>query len=178
MEIQRGAGRICLAPPISDHRPRVKMDHHCDFAKAGLLFRSMVEQFYRDVGYALSPSEKSAVVVATIEDAVVGILRIVEESETGSGQSALVLRGMFVREEFRNLGIGSRMLGYFVGILEGRYSERSCYCVVPNTPKHLRFYDRAGFAPIELPGIPAFLQERVREYDTKWKRLHTVLCRS
>jgi GNAT superfamily N-acetyltransferase len=178
MKILRGVGRICLAPPVNDHKPRVKIDHHYDFLRSGLLLRSLVEQFYKDVGYAFSPGTKDAVVVATIEDVVVGVLRIGEESEASSDQSTLVLRGMCVHKDFRNQGIGSRMLGYLVGILEGIYSERSCYCVVPNTPKHLKFYERAGFFPIELPGAPVFLQKRIREYDAKRKISNVLLHRS
>jgi GNAT superfamily N-acetyltransferase len=179
MAVYRVPGRIggmCLIPLRHSKLPRISLGH-APFGKIDIALQLRIEKFYKDVEYHGSPSDEDIIIVASLVERIIGLIRIAEEHSMESTQQALILRGMMVHELFRNRGTGSRMLGYMVGLLEGLYSGRPCFCVVPNTPEHLRFYERAEFRLIESHEAPTFLQARAEEYRETFGRPFSILRR-
>jgi GNAT superfamily N-acetyltransferase len=109
-----------------------------------------VTRFYRanDCSAAVAPGD--CMLIAQEENEIVGVVRICEED------SAVALRGMYVKPELQRRGLGSALLreaSQAIGV-------RSCYCV-PYT--HLQaFYSRFGFHTVE-PGRTRGLLRRRRD---------------
>jgi N-acetylglutamate synthase-like GNAT family acetyltransferase len=90
-----------------------------------------------------------------MEGELIGIVRVAPE------QGTLVLRGMRIAEQWRQLGMGTRMLDA-VALWLG---YRKCYCV---PYAHLvRFYGQIGFVEVAPATAPTFLSSRVTEYKRR-----------
>jgi GNAT superfamily N-acetyltransferase len=107
---------------------------------------------YSDWGYGAGIALDDTAWLAEAAGELIGVVRVAPEYGT------LVLRGMRIAEQWRRLGIGSRMLTTVGSWLDGR----KCYCV-PYT--HLvHFYGQIGFVEIATAAAPTFLSSRVTEY--------------
>ena len=92
-----------------------------------------VQSFYLSVGYGggIHPSDR--LLVSSADKLIVAVVRLCTECGT------LVLRGMYVAEDRRGLGIGSRLLESTSAII----GSSECWCI---PYAHLtNFYSRIGF---------------------------------
>lgn len=121
--------------------------------------RARVQSFYLTVGYGVEITPNDRVLVARTGQSIVAAVRLCAEGGT------LVLRGMYVAEERRGLGIGTRLLESSSGVI----GSSECWCV-PYT--HLTdFYSRIGFRVCEGEGIPPFLAERWDRYSASGRKV-------
>ena len=97
-----------------------------------------VISFYRRVRYRGTLNSGDLVVGARVSGRLVGAVRLATEYDL------LVLRGMYVQNEFQRQGIGFGML---VELLR-HLGERECWCI-PYTHLH-GFYSHAGFVKSTL----------------------------
>jgi GNAT superfamily N-acetyltransferase len=110
---------------------------------------------YSEWGYGggITPADTAWLAEAAGE--LIGVVRVAPEHGT------LVLRGMRIAEEWRGLGVGTRMLtavGSWLG-------DRKCYCVPYAHLVH--FYGQIGFVEIDPADAPSFLSSRVAEYKQR-----------
>jgi GNAT superfamily N-acetyltransferase len=113
---------------------------------------SRIAAAYSEWGYGGGIVHSDTAWLAEVAGELIGVVRIASEHGT------LVLRGMRIAEQWRRLGIGTRMLttvGSWLG-------DRECYCV-PYTHS-VRFYGQIGFVEIATAAVPTFLSSRVAEY--------------
>lgn len=121
--------------------------------------RARVESFYLTVGYGVEVTPGDRLLVARSGQSMVAAVRLCAESGT------LVLRGMYVAEERRGLGIGSGLLEFSSGVI----GSSECWCVPYS---HLKdFYSRIGFRECERETTPPFLVERWDRYTASGKRV-------
>lgn len=114
-----------------------------------------VTQFYRTNGYGADVSAGDHVLIAEVEEKIVGVVRVCEEGGT------VVLRGMHVMHELQGRGIGTALLSQAAEAIGGR----SCYCV---PYAHLQsFYSRIGFHMAGPERTPVFLRRRREEYRAR-----------
>jgi len=117
----------------------------------------LVADHYKICGYGGGLAQDDRVFVAVGEQ-IVGAVRICFENGVD------VLRGMYVKPEFQQKGIGASMLAY----LKDHIEMNGCYCL---PYKHLeRFYAKIGFAEISIHNAPAFLAARLEKYLTGGNR--------
>lgn len=113
-------------------------------------------EFYAQRGYAGGIAAADAVLLAERGGELIGIVRLAPE------EGEIVLRGMQVHPSVQRRGIGKQLLAAVVREL----GSRSCYCI---PYAHLReFYGGIGFATVEPPHAPPFLQARVDGYRERW----------
>ncbi len=108
---------------------------------------------YAELGYRRTIDPADTVWLAETTGEAIGIVRAAAE------QGTLVLRGMRVAEHARRQRLGTRMLEAIAEWLE----NRECYCA-PN-PHLMGFYGQIGFAVIEPTAAPAFLAQRLADYQ-------------
>lgn len=60
------------------------------------------------------------------------------------------LESMYVREEFRECGIGTRLVGRFLSWAEERKAQRASVTAYVANERAVRFYKREGFSPKSL----------------------------
>ena len=113
---------------------------------------NLVSEHYRYCGYNGGLTEADLVVIACENQYIIAAVRICFEN----GEK--VLRGMQVKPQYRNKGIGTEILQF----LNERLDLLDCYCL-PFT--HLRnFYSQIEFEEIEISDTPFFLAERLKSY--------------
>lgn len=113
---------------------------------------SQVEAFYDVMKYSGSIRATDLVLVANDGQELIGAARLCEEEEE------LVLRGMYIREDYRRSGLGTEMLHG----LEQLLGSRRCWCVAFS---HLKgFYSQVDFQPADLVEAPRFLRDRLERY--------------
>lgn len=116
---------------------------------------AVVKQFYGVVGYYQELDPQDSVVIATIDDCIVGCCRLCKENE------ASVIRGVQVHPHYRGQGIGSRLLRAVTDLL----GQEECYCL-PFT--YLEdFYGKVGFTRIDEKQAPAWFYERYCHYKNQ-----------
>jgi len=111
-----------------------------------------VEHFHKEVGYSsgLKPSDR--LVVAEVDNALLGAHRLCTEL------GVFVLRGMRVRREVQRQGIGTAMLD----LAQKLVAHQPCYCI---PYRHLScFYGQVGFKEMAPDQAPAFLRQRFELY--------------
>ncbi len=116
-----------------------------------------VQSFYLSIGYGggIHPSDR--LLVSSADKSIVAAVRLCTECGT------LVLRGMYVAEERRGLGIGSRLLESTSAVI----GSSECWCI---PYAHLtNFYSRIGFRVCEGKASPQFLAERWERYTARGK---------
>lgn len=114
---------------------------------------SRVLAVYAALGYLRTIDPADTVWLAETAEEAVGIVRVAAERGT------LVLRGMRVAEYARRQRLGTRMLQAIAEWLQ----DGECYCVP--YPHLVGFYRQVGFAVIDSAAAPAFLAERLANYQ-------------
>ena len=116
-----------------------------------------IMEFYESQGYEGGAKEDDTIFLAYMNGEIVCVVRVVIEWNTA------VLRGMYVKNEFRGFGIGRDVLTALKPFLEKL--DKPCFCI---SKTHLvQFYGLVGFQPIERKIAPSFLQERYNLYLSK-----------
>ncbi|WP_255988663.1 GNAT family N-acetyltransferase [Chitinolyticbacter albus] len=111
-----------------------------------------IRALYAAGGYAGTIAASDKAFVACDGDEVVGVVRLATEHDTA------VLRGMQIRADRRDRGLGRALLAYFAT----QVAERDCYCI---PYQHLLgFYGALGFVELATGAAPAFLVERLAGY--------------
>ncbi|MBI2047518.1 MAG: GNAT family N-acetyltransferase [Parcubacteria group bacterium] len=111
-----------------------------------------VREFYRSQDYNQEINQECKIIVAQIDDEIIGVVRVCPEN------GIRVLRGMQIKPEKQGRGIGSRMLCEIKKLLEGK----DCFAI---PYKHLEeFYGQIGFKKINEKEAPEFLDKRIIEY--------------
>ena len=121
-----------------------------------------VLSFYNRVGYGGGLYPDDRLLVARENRSIVAAVRLCDE------EGFLVLRGMYVAEERRGQGLGSRLLESASSAI----GSSECWCVPYTSLRD--FYSRIGFQKSE--SIPAFLMARCEQY-TESGQLVTVMQR-
>ena len=125
-----------------------------------------IERFYREGSYAAGVQAGDRVVLAESEREVIALVRLVHE------QGVLVLRGMRTRTALQRTGVGTQLLQAAAAAI----GAEPCYCI---PWRHLRdFYARIGFRELEPARAPAFLRERLKEYDAENPGQFCIMLRS
>ena len=118
-----------------------------------------VLSLYERVGYGGVPASDDLVIGARTAHDLVGVVRLATEN------GFLVLRGMYVLDEFQRQGIGLAMLH----AVEEFLGDRECWCIPYS---HLRgFYLRAGFVARPIEAAPDFLAERLKAYTESGRQV-------
>ncbi|MCP4603371.1 MAG: GNAT family N-acetyltransferase [Proteobacteria bacterium] len=110
--------------------------------------------FYRECGYGGSAKPSDDLWVAMHKDQIIGAVRVCRE------QGFLILRGMYIAEEQRRKGIGTKLLKRIK--LE---IHEECYCLP--YAKLERFYSQIGFHRTAYSLLPPFLKARLDGYMRK-----------
>ncbi|MDO8756461.1 MAG: GNAT family N-acetyltransferase [Elusimicrobiota bacterium] len=114
-----------------------------------------VNDLYRRCGYSGNVAQNDIVLLAEIDHAPVGAVRICEEN------GIRVLRGMYLLPAHQRAGIGSALLHRCIPAIK----DRPCYCL---PYAHLAgFYKQIGFSRINGIELPEFLKARLESYREK-----------
>lgn len=111
-----------------------------------------VQAFYLSVEYGGGVQPDDRLLVARADHSIVGAVRLCVE------HGVLVLRGMYVAEERRGLGIGTGLLASTSAAI----GSSECWCI-PYT-RLTDFYSRIGFRVCGGDLAPTFLAERRERY--------------
>lgn len=116
-----------------------------DFAQA--------QDFYDACGYEGAAINKEDIVLLVKSGSrIVGVGRLCRE------HGVLTLRGMQIHTDFRQQGLGSRLLAALVQHMP----HEPCYCLPYD---HLgAFYAQGGFSVVQQAQLPDFLAQRLAEY--------------
>lgn len=134
-----------------------------DKADTGDLGR--IREFYRSRNYNQNIDSECNVIVAQIDKEIIGVARICNENEV------LILRGMQIKPEFQRQGIGTKILDKVKNLLE----DKECFSI---PYEHLEeFYGQIGFRRIDDKEAPAFLQNRIIEYQQKHSDKRFIMIR-
>ena len=123
--------------------------------QVGAKVRMQVNQFYERVGYTGGIQDSDVVCLERQGHAVVGVVKLCKE------EGVLVLRGLFVSEDLRGTGVGTRLLR----AVSKTIGNQECWCI---PYRYLSdFYSTVGFARCRESEAPAFLVERCGKYVSK-----------
>lgn len=136
---------------MTPHREQIEFAETSDVAG--------VQSFYLSVEYDGGVQPGDRMLVARTVHSIVGAVRLCLEHDT------LVLRGMYVAEERRGLGIGTGLLDK----TSASIGSSECWCI-PYT-RLTDFYSRIGFRVCEEGAIPPFLVERWERYTAGGKQV-------
>ena len=120
---------------------------------------SSAEELYSQWGYDWEFNKKEKVLCSFFKGKAIGVVRICKEEQYH------VLRGMFIREQYRRKGVGELMLLQAEPILNQSIS----YCI-PNLYL-IPFYSLISFNRIMPENAPDFLQKRLEVYLLKYPDL-------
>ncbi|MEH2121858.1 GNAT family N-acetyltransferase [Nostoc sp.] len=126
-----------------------------------------IKVFYSHCGYGgdLSTLEEDLILIAQLEEKIVGAVRLCPETRF------FVLRGMQVLAPFQQQGIGTRLLQACTEQLV----DQVCYCI---PWQHLRsFYQQAGFQEVAPVEVPDLLRKRFDNYISRGMNV-VLMCRS
>lgn len=139
------------------------------FKKAsGLEVTSQVNAFLEKNGGHGASRDSDLFFLAMLDGTVVGSVRFCIEESTP------MLRTMMIEEDFRKLGVGSKLLKLFQEYLDAN-SIRDTFCVPYS---HLRaFYSKIGFEPCDESTAPPFLKERIVGYRARNPEKHYALMK-
>nr|WP_314544034.1 GNAT family N-acetyltransferase [uncultured Massilia sp.] len=120
---------------------------------------------YGEGGYRGGVQAQDKVIVATIDGAVVGAVRLCLE------HGVMVLRGMQVGAAFQGRGVGRALLA----ACETALGARPAYCL---PYRHLAgFYGHAAFRAVMADALPDFLRARLAAYLTGGQEV-LAMCRA
>ena len=135
-----------------------------EVALAGSTDLALVEEFYSNVGYGGGLGAADRVLVGRQEESIVAAAKLSPEGDT------LVLRGMYVSEPLRGVGVGATLLER----VSDEIGSSRCWCVPYS---HLRrFYSNIGFTVIPDGEAPGFLLSRRERYRSSGHDV-IVMCR-
>ena len=123
-----------------------------EVALAGAADVEAVRSFYASVGYGGGLTAEDRVLITRQGDTIVAAAKLSPEGKT------LVLRGMYVSEPLRGLGIGSKLLER----ISAEIGSSGCWCI-PYTRLE-RLYSWIGFGAVEPEAAPEFLAARRERY--------------
>jgi predicted N-acetyltransferase YhbS len=124
-----------------------------------------VARLYHATGYSGCANADDRTLVALVEGAIVGVVRLCCE------HGVMVLRGMRVADLHQGRGIGTALLRE----LEPLLANQDCYCIPFS---HLeQFYSSIGFEVLEDGLVPAFLAERAARYRSKGEAISPMVRR-
>jgi N-acetylglutamate synthase-like GNAT family acetyltransferase len=121
----------------------------------GTRWFSAVKQFYGLVAYYQELEADDTVVIATIDDCIVGCCRLCNENKSH------VIRGLQVHPHYRGQGIGTKLLRVISEIL----GQDECYCLPFTYLENL--YSKVGFIRIDEKQAPAWFYERYCHYKNQ-----------
>jgi len=111
-----------------------------------------VAAFYQQAGYDGAAGASDTILLARVDSQLAGVVRLCPE------QGVTVLRGMEVRSEYQQRGIGSQLLRACVPFLDARPS----FCLPYS---HLvSFYSAVSFEVAQPSELPSFLAARLALY--------------
>ena len=111
-----------------------------------------VSQFYERVGYTGGIQDSDVVCLERQDHELVGVVKLCKE------EGVLVLRGLYVSEDLRGTGVGTRLLR----AVSKTIGKQECWCIPYQYL--LDFYSTAGFSKCGESEAPEFLVERCRKY--------------
>ncbi|MEH2383891.1 MAG: GNAT family N-acetyltransferase [Nostoc sp.] len=124
-----------------------------------------IKVFYSQCGYGGGLSEEDLILIAQLEEKIVGAVRLCPHA------GFFVLRGMQVLAKFQQQGIGTQLLQ----VCTEQLVDQVCYCI---PWQHLRsFYQQAGFQEVAPVGVPDVLRERFDNYISRGMNV-VLMCRS
>lgn len=118
-----------------------------------------VQSFYASVGYGCEINRDDRILLARVDNRIIAAVRLSREFDQ------LVLRGMYVAEERRGQGVGTRLLESTSAVID----ESECWCIP--FARLANFYSRIGFRVCEGGDIPLFLADRRKKYTTGGKKV-------
>ena len=121
----------------------------------GAEVRLEVSQFYERVGYTGGIQDSDVVCLERQDHDLVGVVKLCKE------EGVLVLRGLYVSEDLRGTGVGTRLLR----AVSETIANQECWCIPFAYLSD--FYATVGFARCRESEAPAFLEERCRKYVSK-----------
>lgn len=153
--LRLGFKRIGIAKPGT--APPVEWEIKTEVARARL---AAIQSFYKSCGYPGSVSEQDDVVVALVDNAVIGVVRLVKEN------GVFILRGMYLAEKFQRQGLGSQMLWEFKKLMVARQAN-TVYCLCG---AHLEsYYGMLDFKKVDpQENVPQFLVDRMNGYQAQF----------
>ena len=123
--------------------------------------KSQINAFYKDVGYHSNWSPTERAFCSLINNEVVGAVKV------ENIHSVSILRGMYLTEQIRNKGYGSK----FIQFIEPILNKTTSFCI---PFAHLeQFYAQIGFKKIKMQQLPLFLQKRFVTYESNG---HTIIA--
>ncbi len=126
-----------------------------------------IKAFYSqcDYGGDVSTLEEDLIIIAQLEEKIVGAVRLCPDA------GFFVLRGMQVLAQFQQQGIGTRLLQVCID----QVVDQVCYCI---PWQHLRsFYQKTGFQEVAPVGVPDLLRERFDNYISRGMNV-VLMCRA
>jgi N-acetylglutamate synthase-like GNAT family acetyltransferase len=121
----------------------------------GTRWYSTVKQFYGLVNYYQELDPNDTVVIATIDDCLVGCCRLCQEHQS------YVIRGLQVHPHYRGQGIGTELLKRISELL----GSEECYCLPFTYLENL--YGKVGFVKIDENAAPSWFYERYHHYKSQ-----------
>jgi N-acetylglutamate synthase-like GNAT family acetyltransferase len=119
--------------------------------------QQLVDSFYKNNGSTGRARPDDVFFLAMSGEALIGCVRYCVESGTP------LLRTMRVRQDYQRQGVGLALLTRFSAYLD-THGIRDVFCLPYS---HLEsFYGLVGFVRLRPYEAPAFLQERLRLYDS------------
>ncbi len=123
-----------------------------------------IQFFYHQCNYSGVISKEDTILIAQLEEKIVGAVRLCPNN------GFVVLRGMQVLAPFQRQGIGTQMLQACVQQLV----DQVCYCI---PWQHLSsFYQQVDFQEVSPVSVPVLLQERFDDYISKGMKV-ILMCR-
>lgn len=116
-----------------------------------------VQSFFLSVGYGAEVHPDDRLLVARVGQSIVAAVRLCTE------EGHLVLRGMYVAEDRRGSGIGSKLLESTSAAI----GSSECWCIP--YARLTNFYSRIGFRMCGGEAVPPFLVERWKRYTAGGK---------
>ncbi|MBP5976749.1 GNAT family N-acetyltransferase [Brasilonema sp. CT11] len=114
-----------------------------------------IKAFYNQCGYGGDLSEEALILIAQLEERIVGAVRLCPNT------GFFVLRGMQVLAQFQRQGVGTQLLQACTEQL----ADQVCYCI---PWQHLKsFYQQVGFQEVSLIEVPDLLRERFNNYISR-----------
>ncbi|MHC5599724.1 MAG: GNAT family N-acetyltransferase [Nostoc sp.] len=114
-----------------------------------------IKVFYSLCGYGGGLGKEDLILIAQLEEKIVGAVRLCPDA------GFFVLRGMQVLAQFQQQGIGTQLLQACTEQLV----DQVCYCI---PWQHLRsFYQQVGFQEVAPVEVPDLLRERFDNYISK-----------
>lgn len=137
-------------------RPGLQGDSDMEIAQnTGSEVRAQSGQFYESVGYSGKVKDSDIVISARENNEIAGLVRLCEE------EGVLVLRGLYVAEKMRGIGIGKRLLQAGVESI----GKKDCWGIPFRSL--MSFYSSAGFSEHSDADAPSFLVQRRDEYRSR-----------